>query len=194
MKKYIEKVEKEEKEKPKEKKEKVDKVENDKIIEIRKGINRIKDVAYLRQIIDEWNGTEKGQARIKTGRRKPIRNTENITRLKEKIISNKMYEDVKIKIPPVVERKKMTAEEKAQKATEKKAKDALEKPILTIMLGWKQEFKDRKKDGQEDRKSTRLNSSHLVISYAVFCLKKKNKKKQTRPSKSILRTTNDDRA
>src|SRR5256885_2454204 len=29
-----------------------------------------------------------------------------------------------------------------------------------------------------DRKSTRLNSSHLVISYAVFCLKKKNKTKQ----------------
>src|SRR5256885_3810798 len=27
--------------------------------------------------------------------------------------------------------------------------------------------------GQQDRKSTRLNSSHLVISYAVFCLKKK---------------------
>src|SRR5205807_9339115 len=30
----------------------------------------------------------------------------------------------------------------------------------------------------EDRKSTRLNSSHLVISYAVFCLKKKKKKKK----------------
>src|SRR6266496_4484991 len=28
-----------------------------------------------------------------------------------------------------------------------------------------------------DRKSTRLNSSHVEISYAVFCLKKKNKKK-----------------
>src|SRR5215216_90356 len=28
-----------------------------------------------------------------------------------------------------------------------------------------------------DRKSTRLNSSHQIISYAVFCLKKKNKKK-----------------
>src|SRR5258708_30025009 len=27
--------------------------------------------------------------------------------------------------------------------------------------------------GQEDRKSTRLNSSHQIISYAVFCLKKK---------------------
>src|SRR3989454_10504423 len=31
-----------------------------------------------------------------------------------------------------------------------------------------------------DRKSTRLNSSHLVISYAVFCLKKKKKKTQDR--------------
>src|SRR5438132_10518592 len=31
--------------------------------------------------------------------------------------------------------------------------------------------------GARDRKSTRLNSSHTVISYAVFCLKKKKKKK-----------------
>src|SRR5947207_7606200 len=30
--------------------------------------------------------------------------------------------------------------------------------------------------GPLDRKSTRLNSSHTVISYAVFCLKKKNKR------------------
>src|SRR5207253_2507595 len=32
--------------------------------------------------------------------------------------------------------------------------------------------------GSEDRKSTRLNSSHVAISYAVFCLKKKKKKKK----------------
>src|SRR5947209_11640808 len=32
---------------------------------------------------------------------------------------------------------------------------------------------------QEDRKSTRLNSSHANISYAVFCLKKKKKNKNT---------------
>src|SRR5256885_9410376 len=32
-----------------------------------------------------------------------------------------------------------------------------------------------------DRKSTRLNSSHLVISYAVFCLKKKKKNTQHMP-------------
>src|SRR5256885_11056689 len=37
-----------------------------------------------------------------------------------------------------------------------------------------------------DRKSTRLNSSHLVISYAVFCLKKKkNKTSYTAPNKDL---------
>src|SRR5258708_27789608 len=43
-----------------------------------------------------------------------------------------------------------------------------------------------------DRKSTRLNSSHQIISYAVFCLKKKKKHKNTelatrQPSTSIAR-------
>src|SRR5207244_8778896 len=33
-----------------------------------------------------------------------------------------------------------------------------------------------------DRKSTRLNSSHQIISYAVFCLKKKKKKNKTKNS------------
>src|SRR2546426_5489900 len=35
-----------------------------------------------------------------------------------------------------------------------------------------------------DRKSTRLNSSHLVISYAVFCLKKKKKNNTHSPCTS----------
>src|SRR5687768_17685151 len=35
----------------------------------------------------------------------------------------------------------------------------------------------------KDRKSTRLNSSHGYISYAVFCLKKKNKKEQNQKTK-----------
>src|SRR5438552_13911197 len=34
----------------------------------------------------------------------------------------------------------------------------------------------------EDRKSTRLNSSHQIISYAVFCLKKKKTKTRRLPS------------
>src|SRR5439155_27309976 len=37
---------------------------------------------------------------------------------------------------------------------------------------------DGHRAGQPDRKSTRLNSSHVAISYAVFCLKKKNKNKK----------------
>src|SRR5436305_8353605 len=36
-----------------------------------------------------------------------------------------------------------------------------------------------------DRKSTRLNSSHVRISYAVFCLKKKKKKSKKNSTKSI---------
>src|SRR5256885_2761510 len=41
-------------------------------------------------------------------------------------------------------------------------------------LGWTEIYVLRKFSAVvEDRKSTRLNSSHLVISYAVFCLKKK---------------------
>src|SRR2546426_4838008 len=40
-------------------------------------------------------------------------------------------------------------------------------------------FEIEEQGGAEDRKSTRLNSSHLVISYAVFCLKKKSTKRTT---------------
>src|SRR5690242_21424521 len=37
----------------------------------------------------------------------------------------------------------------------------------------------------QDRKSTRLNSSHMSISYAVFCLKKKKKKNKTTNYESL---------
>src|SRR5437588_7539084 len=46
-------------------------------------------------------------------------------------------------------------------------------------LGWQLEALPVDYAGPRDRKSTRLNSSHTVISYAVFCLKKK-KTKQTK--------------
>src|SRR5256885_11968013 len=45
-------------------------------------------------------------------------------------------------------------------------------------LGESRQLRDlasRRVEGGADRKSTRLNSSHLVISYAVFCLKKKKR-------------------
>src|SRR5436189_2648558 len=41
----------------------------------------------------------------------------------------------------------------------------------------------------EDRKSTRLNSSHRCISYAVFCLKKKKKTKNTTTQTNISHYT-----
>src|SRR5688500_19445167 len=46
---------------------------------------------------------------------------------------------------------------------------------IGVLLGLKLPGSDRRRHehSTEDRKSTRLNSSHLVISYAVFCLKKK---------------------
>src|SRR5258708_11301500 len=37
-----------------------------------------------------------------------------------------------------------------------------------------------------DRKSTRLNSSHQIISYAVFCLKKKNNRPANRTNRQIV--------
>src|SRR5436190_2266459 len=56
-------------------------------------------------------------------------------------------------------------------------------PTILLSLGV-----PRSDSGAEiDRKSTRLNSSHTVISYAVFCLKKKKKKKQYK--RIIIRKT-----
>src|SRR2546426_4379588 len=49
---------------------------------------------------------------------------------------------------------------------------------------WEQEQQVRPSGScryERDRKSTRLNSSHLVISYAVFCLKKKKKQRKVYP-------------
>src|SRR5690554_6970112 len=61
-------------------------------------------------------------------------------------------------------------------------------PISIFMLL----SKALKEDHLEDRKSTRLNSSHVRISYAVFCLKKKKQHKDTRSSstnRTLVQTT-----
>src|SRR5438045_6673749 len=49
----------------------------------------------------------------------------------------------------------------------------------------RQNLAARADQGGLDRKSTRLNSSHLGISYAVFCLKKKNKNNYTEEYRSV---------
>src|SRR5437773_4121783 len=47
--------------------------------------------------------------------------------------------------------------------------------VQNLYYRWSKEFLEAGKK-RLDRKSTRLNSSHITISYAVFCLKKKKKK------------------
>src|SRR5215204_7080901 len=49
------------------------------------------------------------------------------------------------------------------------------RPAATVTHMWV----DSEPSREGDRKSTRLNSSHTVISYAVFCLKKKKKKQES---------------
>src|SRR5476651_2800678 len=53
--------------------------------------------------------------------------------------------------------------------------DALPIFPLARVVGQGRRPRDGAGQGARDRKSTRLNSSHANISYAVFCLKKKNK-------------------
>src|SRR5690349_23139348 len=49
--------------------------------------------------------------------------------------------------------------------------------IAAVRQGATTALESRVQEGEGDRKSTRLNSSHVEISYAVFCLKKKKNKK-----------------
>src|SRR2546426_2018272 len=58
------------------------------------------------------------------------------------------------------------------------------RPLLSLLSDEGTHHQPVAQERQErDRKSTRLNSSHLVISYAVFCLKKK--KNETEPVTAI---------
>src|SRR5438034_6404645 len=72
-----------------------------------------------------------------------------------------------------------TEQLKAQrnKASEEIARLKKEKKNADSLIAEMKQVSERVKQSDEDRKSTRLNSSHTVISYAVFCLKKKKKKK-----------------
>src|SRR2546430_6664506 len=56
--------------------------------------------------------------------------------------------------------------------------------------GDRSEQEENRARGGADRKSTRLNSSHSQISYAVFCLKKKKNNEQHRPLLTSKHTIN----
>src|SRR5436309_8530248 len=52
------------------------------------------------------------------------------------------------------------------------------RPAAPCSSSWRSSRSSGSRSSSRDRKSTRLNSSHVKISYAVFCLKKKKKKKK----------------
>src|SRR5690625_6183632 len=57
-------------------------------------------------------------------------------------------------------------------------------PMLAVaLIGFGLAFREYKRT--IDRKSTRLNSSHVAISYAVFCLKKKNTIRQAKSTREL---------
>src|SRR5258708_23843275 len=59
--------------------------------------------------------------------------------------------------------------------------DSAIRPSISFFLDLsKKEMLGLMAESVEDRKSTRLNSSHQIISYAVFCLKKKKQRIQSR--------------
>src|SRR3712207_6952650 len=60
--------------------------------------------------------------------------------------------------------------------------DVLDNPKLTLDKPADEGFDPYNTGAFKDRKSTRLNSSHANISYAVFCLKKKKKLTQVIPT------------
>src|SRR5690625_5380932 len=71
---------------------------------------------------------------------------------------------------------------------EDKSLDQAKETLTKRMNKWVEQGKISELEKNEafdklDRKSTRLNSSHVAISYAVFCLKKKKKKNKTRSTK-----------
>src|SRR5688500_20053253 len=79
---------------------------------------------------------------------------------------------------PIMQKTRLS---EAVKALTSSAHQALEKRLVIIIrqIG---SVEDYRRLLLLDRKSTRLNSSHLVISYAVFCLKKKKKNITTQHS------------
>src|SRR5690606_17456919 len=69
---------------------------------------------------------------------------------------------------------------------ERVGKPSHAQPIQTLLIQQTQCGIEFVESGGSDRKSTRLNSSHVKISYAVFCLKKKKKNNNTYKNINII--------
>src|SRR5256885_3644569 len=65
--------------------------------------------------------------------------------------------------------------------------DRARRALCVLPHGPEGECEEGGQNATGDRKSTRLNSSHLVISYAVFCLKKKKRKSKHHTGSETMR-------
>src|SRR5690606_39331356 len=109
---------------------------------------RIVKIIGIRQVLNTWHGTDRLECVL----------------VQSGVVGLKSYVTARTKQPPIhVEEVR------------------IRQPPLNIPLAWTGIRKDEPDIGDLsffkkalDRKSTRLNSSHVKISYAVFCLKKKN--------------------
>src|SRR5258708_32031949 len=86
-----------------------------------------------------------------------------------------LFRSSRAKIP---EEQSMSSESESESA--RRAREEWERKELCRFVERQPESQNRQSSlrshSSRDRKSTRLNSSHQIISYAVFCLKKKKKK------------------
>src|SRR5690625_6786706 len=100
-------------------------------------------------------------------------NTGEVIKLKEKPIHGKNNENSEKnqgKERLVIKENDTNDDEVKQKESAKENKD-------NGQYRQQNEKQKKKSSKEKDRKSTRLNSSHVAISYAVFCLKKKKNRK-----------------
>src|SRR5437588_4577750 len=99
----------------------------------------------------------------------------------KKYPNRRLYDTVESRYITLADIRRLVIERVDFVVIDKKTQGDITRSILLQVIA------EQEHDG-EDRKSTRLNSSHTVISYAVFCLKKK-KKKKTQKTDTLVKST-----
>src|SRR5690554_7217554 len=92
--------------------------------------------------------------------------------IRKTVKSGTFVKEEVVEVTPTIEKKKKEKGEHWHRVIERKPVRLLVFSFIVIAIGGAVEIIPT----MADRKSTRLNSSHVRISYAVFCLKKKKKK------------------
>src|SRR5690606_40270054 len=130
------------------------------------------------QLTSEENRLEEMSAALSADRREAEEERKRAERLRKEAES--LHAELKKKMEAWEETKGRLLESARREARSVVARAEREaEEVLRQLREWARRRPDQLKEHQlieaKDRKSTRLNSSHVKISYAVFCLKKKKK-------------------